>query len=264
MNITIVIANHKGGVGKTTTAITLATGLASFGYPTVLVDCDSQGSIAQFLNLEPRGALYELVVMQRPPKEVVQPLDGYPTLGVVTGNADTLEIEDALTRGRRLKTATAMQEALLPFRTAARPTCIVIDTAPSLSNIQVSALNAADWLIIPASPEYAAEAGIAALVEAVAGLREAGSRLNLLGVLPTLVDSRSREHRDTIADLRQAFPNLVLPPVRRLIALAEAPRQGVPIWDYAPNAAEDYAAVLASVMKRLGLRSTSKTREVVR
>src|SRR5512147_2376556 len=139
--VTICIANHKGGVGKTTTAISLATGLADLNYPTVLIDCDGQGNIAQFLNLEQRPALYELVIQEKPAASVLQRIEGYPLLGVVTGNQDTLEIENALNSGRRLRPATALRQALQPFthpmRGNGKPTIIIIDTAPSLSAIQV-------------------------------------------------------------------------------------------------------------------------------
>lgn len=251
----ITIANHKGGVGKTTTAVTLATGLAGLGHPTVLIDCDGQGSVAHFLALEARPALYELIVQERPATAIVQPVKGYPLLRVVTGNQDTFEVEDALNRGRRLSPATAFQVALQPFHTngKAKPTVIVLDTAPSLSSIQTSALNASDWLLIPASPEFASEMGVAALVRAVAELQELGSGLNLLGILPTMVDLRSKEHRQTINDLEAAFPGMVLHRVRRLIALAEAPRKGRAIWNYDLPGGEDYGVVLNQVIERAGL-----------
>lgn len=252
--LTICVANHKGGVGKTTTSITLATGFAALGHPTILLDCDGQGNVAQFLALEERPALYELVIQEKPPASILQRIEGYPLLGVITGNQDTLEIENALNAGRRFNPTSAMRQALAPFlKCNGKSTIIILDTAPSLSALQVSALNASNWLIIPASPEYASETGVAALVQAVADLQGVGSHLELLGILPTLVNSRSNEHRQTIIEMRQAFPGLILPPVRRLIAIAEAPRTGKPIWDYDPHAAEDYGLVLANVIKRMGV-----------
>lgn len=250
---TICIANHKGGVGKTTTAVTLATGLADLGQYVVLVDCDSQGNVAQFLDLESRPALYELVIQEKPPRTLIQEPAGYPLLSVVTGNQDTLEIEDALNRGRRLTPAAALREALRPFREASWPPVIILDTAPSLSALQVSALSGADWLIVPAAPEFASETGVSALVQAVADLQQAGSKLDLLGILPTMVDRRSNEHKQGLADLEAAYPDFVLPAVRRLIAIAEAPREGKPIWAYNGQAAEDYGLVLAEVKRRVGL-----------
>ena len=101
--------------------------------------------------------------------------------------------------------------------------------------------------LIPASPEYASETGIAALVQTVTRLQNSGAGLNLLGILPTMVDSRSNEHKQTIEELRRGISRLrAAGRSVGLIAIAEAPRQGVPIWCYAPNAAEDYAGCAQS------------------
>ena len=202
-SIIITVSNHKGGVGKTTTAITVATGLAAMGYPVVLVDCDSQGSIAQFLDLAQRPALYELVVMQRPRPRCCSGSRLTPSLGVITGDADTLEIEDAL-----FPRAASQNR----HRHSGRPAALPLGGQTHLHHRrhrpqpvqhpgqrpQCGRLGA-----YPGQPEYAAEAGIEAMSRAVADLQRMGGRLNLLGVLPTLVDFRSREHKQTIADLRR-------------------------------------------------------------
>jgi len=251
---TIVIANQKGGVAKTTTACTLATGLAELGYETVLVDCDPQGNVAAFLGETPSPGLYELVVEGCPPDRVAYPLAnlGYPTLNLLAGDSTTVDLETLLRSSPLLQPATALREAIRPFLVH-NHTIVIMDTAPGLSSVQLAALYAADWLIIPTCPEFAAEVGISAMVETIDELKAGGAKLDLLGILPTLVDSRSREHRQTIADLQAAFPGLILPNVRRLIALAEAPRSGLPIWQYAPNseAALDYAIVLKEVINRV-------------
>lgn len=270
-SITICIANHKGGVGKTTTAVTLGTGFAALGYPTVLVDCDPQGNVANFIGLDPTPGLYDLLVARAKPVDVVWRI-GDTKLGVIPGDSSTVDVETLLRTSPRLSPAHALRDALAPFRAnghgpstssgRCKPTIILIDTAPSLSSIQLAALCAADWLLIPASPEYASETGIAALTAAIADLQTTGAQalgsppwggVQLLGILPTLVDPRSKEHRQTIADLHAAFPGLVLPRVRRLIAIAEAPRAGKSIWDYAPKEAEDYATVLEEVVRRIGI-----------
>jgi chromosome partitioning protein len=253
---TIVIANQKGGVGKTTTACSLATGLADLSYQTVLIDCDPQGNVAAFLREAPSAGLYELVVEQRPFEKVAYPLTklGYPTLRLVAGDSTTVDLETLLRSSPLVQPATALRKAIRPCCVNGQTT-VILDTAPGLSSVQLAALYAADWLIIPACPEFASEVGISALVETIDELRASGATLDLLGILPVLVDGRSREHRQTIADLSAAFPGLILPPVRRLIALAEAPRSGLPIWQYAPNseAALDYAAVLKEVMNRAAI-----------
>lgn len=254
-SITITIANHKGGVGKTTTAITLGTGLAALGYPTVLVDCDPQGNVASFMGLDPKPGLYDLLVARAKPVDVVWRI-GETKLGVIPGDSSTVDVETLLRTSPRMSPVHVLSDALAPFRSnghSGKPTIILIDTAPSLSSIQMAALCAADWLLIPASPEYASETGIATLASAIADLQRTGAGVQLLGILPTLVDPRSKEHRQTIADLHVAFPGLVLPRVRRLIAIAEAPRAGKAIWDYAPKEAEDYATVLEEVVRRIGI-----------
>lgn len=240
-------------MGKTTTAVTLGVGLAALGYPTVLVDCDPQGNVASFMGLDPTPGLYDLLVARAKPVDVVWRI-GETKLGIIPGDSSTVDVETLLRTSPRLSPAHALRDALSPFRANGhgKPTVILIDTAPSLSSIQIAALCAADWLLIPASPEYASETGIAALATAIADLQATGAGVQLLGIVPTLVDPRSKEHRQTIADLHVAFPGLVLPRVRRLIAIAEAPRAGRTIWDYAPKEAEDYAAVLDSVIGRIG------------
>lgn len=255
----ITIANHKGGVGKTTTAVNLATGFAGLGYPTVLVDCDPQHNCTDFLGMQSGPALFEIIVNRASPVALCQQYKDTRLCVLPSDTSSTVDLETLFrTPAARLNTATALRTALRPFQSNGngKPTVIIIDTAPSLSNIQISALAAADWLLIPATPEYASETGISALVQAVADLQDAGIGLQLLGILPTMVDERTAEHRQTVADLHAAFPGLVLPSIRRRIALAEAPGRGLPIWEYDPRpdgAGADYARLLAEVVRRVGL-----------
>jgi len=250
--ITVVVANQKGGVAKTTTAITLASGLAALKRRVLLLDSDAQGNVASFLGLDPGGDLFDLVVARRSLAEVTVGVPGYDTLSIVRGDSSTTDINTLLVSGsRRLRVESVIA---LPLAQAARDgyDIAVIDTAPSLSEVQRAALLAGDWLIVPAVPEFASEQGVSHLARAVVELQESDGRPHLLGVLPVMVDTRSKEHAQTLADLERAFPGLVLPRVRRLIALGEAPRAGLPIWSYAPNseAARDYAFVLREVIER--------------
>lgn len=257
--VTITIANHKGGVGKTTTAVNLATGFAGLGYPTVLVDCDPQHNCTDFLGMQPGPALFDMIVHRTPATSLCQRYKDTKLCLLPSDTASTVDLETLFrTPAARINPATALKTALAPFRSNGngKPTVLIIDTAPSLSHIQLTALAAADWLLIPATPEYASETGISALVQAVADLQETGAGLQLLGILPTMVNERTAEHRATIADLHAAFPGLVLTPIRRRIALAEAPGRGLPIWEYDPRpegAGADYAALLADVVRRVGL-----------
>jgi chromosome partitioning protein len=254
--ITITIANHKGGVGKTTTAVNLASGLAWLGYPTVLVDCDPQHNVTDFLGMQCAPALFDMIVHRTPATSLFQRYKDTKLVVLPSDTASTVDLETLFrTPAARLSTANALKNALKPFQSNGhgKSTVIVIDTAPSLSNIQVSALAAADWLLIPATPEFASETGISALVQAVADLQETGAGLQLLGILPTMVDDRTSEHHHTIEDLKAVFPGLILPPIRRRIAIAEAPGRGLPIWEYEPGAAKDYATLLNEVIERTGI-----------
>ena len=252
-NIVITIANHKGGVGKTTTAVNLSTGFAGLGYPTVLVDCDPQHNVTDFLGMPPAPALFDMIVHRTPATSLFHRYKDTRLIILPSDTASTVDLETLFrTPAARLDPTTALKGALRPFQSNGKPTIIVIDTAPSLSSIQVSALAAADWLLIPASPEYASETGVAALVQAVVDLKSVGAGLQLLGILPTLVDDRTAEHRQTIQQLEISFPGLVLPTIRRRIAIAEAPGRGLSIWEYDQRAGQDYATLLVEVIKRIG------------
>lgn len=255
--VTITIANHKGGVGKTTTAVNLAAGFAGLGYPTVLVDCDPQHNVTDFLGMQPGSALFDMIVHRTPATSLFQRYKETRLVVLASDTASTVDLETLFrTPAARLDPTAALKNALKPFQSNGngKPTIIIIDTAPSLSSIQISALAAADWLLIPATPEYASETGIAALVQAVVDLKSVGANLQLLGILPTMVDDRTAEHRQTIEDLRAAFPGLVLTPIRRRIAIAEAPGRGQPIWEYDLRAAKDYGDLLVEVIDRIGVR----------
>lgn len=252
-NIIITVANHKGGVGKTTTATTLAAGLAALGYPALLVDCDPQGNVASFLGMDPGPGLYDLLISRMKPGELVRRV-GDSKLYMIPGDSSTVDVETLLRTSARLNPRTVLKDALAPYvSNNGRPTVIILDTAPSLSSVQIAALSAADWLLIPASPEFASETGIGALAQAVTELQRDGCGVRLLGILPTLVDGRSKEHKQTINDLEEAFPGLILPAIHRRIAIAEAPREGRTIWEYNEAAAVDYAAALVEVKRRVGI-----------
>lgn len=251
---TIIIANQKGGTGKTTTAVTLASGFAALGKETLLIDTDSQGNIAYFLGLEPSNALFEITMGNHHVDTVLDfweaPRD-HVSLSVVNSSRKTTAIE-ATFNATPESFGWTKHNLIANILTQPRPhyDLCIIDTAPALSTIQEAALYAADYLIVPAIPEYASEAGIAQLAKTV---EEIDAPVRLLGILPTMVDSRSNEHAETIESLHETFGVLVLPRVRRLISLGEAPRAGLPIWWYEPNgqAAKDWARVVAEVEDRV-------------
>jgi len=255
MKIT-VIANAKGGVTKTTTAITLATGLAGLGHNTLLLDLDSQpGNATVFLGLKRAPGLFNLLVGKRPPRECITPVPGYPRLGLVAGDDSTLTVNVVLSSPvQEVPLKDALRHALEPLSRNG-PLQVVLDTAPSLSHLQIAALGAADYLLVPTTPEYAAEAGVNQVARVVKELQTQGSRLRLLGVIPAMIDRRTLEHKKALDEMEAIFGDLLYPEIRRTIRLGEAPRKGVPIWKHAPDsdAARDYARVLRRFMQDVGL-----------
>lgn len=255
-NITLCVANQKGGVGKTTTAVNLGVGFAALGHPTILIDCDPQGHLARFLDLDDTAALYELIVTRAKPSEVVQRYRE-TRLGVITNTpASVSDLETLLRTSTLTKPETALKRALAQFASPnGVPTIIIIDTSPTITAVQLMALYASDWLIIPATPEYASETGVANLSQTVNVIKNHGAPINLLGILPTKFDARYKDHQAAVPHWQNSFPNLVLPVIHQLSDLAAAPAAGLSIWEYAPKsrAATEYAIVLNDVRRRIGL-----------
>jgi chromosome partitioning protein len=257
-NLTItVIANAKGGVAKTTTAISLATGLAALGHNTLLIDLDSQpGNATVFLGIARGPGLFNLIVAKRPPRECITPIPTYSKLGLIASDNTTLTVNTVLSSPAL---ETPLKDAL---RARLEPLSgngalhVILDTAPSLSHLQVAALGAADYLLVPTTPEYAAEAGVNQIAHVTSELQAQGSKLRLLGVIPSMIDRRTTEHKNAVAEMKAAFGDLLYPEIGRTLKLGEAPRQGKPIWSHAPRsrAARDYACILRRYLEDVGLQ----------
>ncbi len=258
MKIT-VIANAKGGCGKTTTAVTLATGLAGMNRKVLLMDLDSQpGSATKFLGLDRVPGLYRLLVSQLPLKDCLTSVEQYPLLRVVASNEETLEVNTILaSRGLRpaspVTPTESLRQALAPLEKD-NSVHVILDTAPSVSHLQVAALGIADYLLVPTTPEYASEIGVGQIAELVGELRKHGGSLRLIGVLPTMIDRRTNEHKRTMDELEEVFGDLLYPEIGRTIKLGETPRYGIPIWDHAPDSqgARDCARVLKRFLEDVG------------
>jgi len=251
-----VIANAKGGVTKTTTAVTLATGLAGMGHRTLLMDLDSQpGNATVFLGLKRAPGLFNLVVAKRPLKECLTAVPNYPHLRLIASDDSTLTVNVVLSSpAQNVPLKDALRRAMEPLA-GNGSLHVIIDTAPSLNHLQVAALGAADYLLVPTTPEYASEAGVNQIAQVAQELKKQGSNLRLLGVLPAMIDRRTKEHKRAMEELEAVFGDLLYPEIGKTIRLGEAPRQGVPIWDHAPKseAAQDYARVLKRFMQDVGL-----------
>lgn len=251
-SVTIVIANQKGGVGKTTTAINLSAGLARNGYKVLLVDLDPQAnSSLSYLDLrEVDLSVYDLLV--DPSVRFDQVIRDSPVEG--------LQILPSRISLAKLE-ATLLGEFDAPFRVKDRITpiqplydFIVLDTPPTLGLITVNALVAATHLIIPIQSSYFALEGTDDLLETVQKIRaRPNPNLQLLGVVVTLYDRRTALARDSLEQIRQVFGNKVFDTViTKSVRLEESPAYRESIFTFAPQstAAEEYRKLCEEVIQR--------------
>lgn len=249
----IAIVNQKGGVGKTTTAVTLAHGLALRGQETLLVDLDPQGQCATALGLLQEAAVFNLLVGGQALADVTR-TTGRPKLSLLPGDKRTATAQLVLSI-----LATDQKEGfdLAVIRKAIRPAqragvqAVVIDTAPSVGGLQEAALFAADLVVIPTAVDYLASEGVLKVFETLQVLKERHAwRGAVLGILPTFYDDVTRESAATLSDLQAAFgEDLVLPPIHRATVLRECASEGKTIWEKASKhrVATEYARLIWSV-----------------
>jgi chromosome partitioning protein len=230
------IANQKGGVGKTTTAINVAACIAEAGYGTLLIDVDPQANATVGLGL-PRSqapGLYEVLAEESTAAEAivdssVEKLRLLPASPRLAGANVELPRIDAFEQ--------RLRAAIEPIRDSFE--YIVLDCPPSLGPLTVSALVAADRVIVPVQTEYFALEGLAGLLETL-GLvqRELNPRLTVAGMLLTMHDNRTRLGRDVEREVREHFSDLVFDTViPRNVRVGEAPSYGLPVTHHDPHSA---------------------------
>jgi chromosome partitioning protein len=240
----ITVANQKGGVAKTTTAVTLAHGLAIKGQETLLIDLDPQGQCASALGLLQESGVFNLLVGGQTLHDVTR-TTGRKHLWLIPGDKRTATAQLVLNaEGFDLA---AMRDVLRPAQRTGLQV-VVIDTAPSVGGLQEAALFAADLVVIPTAADYLASEGVLKVLDTLKALQaKQGWGGAVLGVLPTFYDDVTRESRATLADLKETLGNgLVLPPVHRATVLRECSAEGKTIWEKAPQhrAAEEYAGLV--------------------
>jgi chromosome partitioning protein len=229
------IANQKGGVGKTTTAINVAACIAEAGYDSLLIDVDPQANATVGLGLpRSQAGLYEVLSGEISPEDAIVPtsIDRLSLLAAGPGLAGA-NMELPRLEGFEQK----LREVIAPIKD--RYEYIVLDCPPSLGPLTVSALVASDRVIVPVQTEYFALEGLAGLLETLTLVqRELNPRLTVAGMLLTMHDGRTRLGRDVEREVRQHFSDLVFDTViPRNVRVGEAPSYGLPVTHHDPHSA---------------------------
>lgn len=246
----IAIANQKGGVGKTTTAVNLSACLAKKGQRVLLVDCDPQGNSTSGVGVDKRRCektVYDVLIGDAEAKEVIVKTP-YENLSVCPSNISLsgAEIELVSEMGRETKLKNAIMSVKDDFD------IVLIDAPPSLGLITINVLTASDSVIVPIQCEYYALEGVSQLMSTIKKVKQVmNPELEIEGILMTMFDSRTNLSIQVIEEVKKFFPNKVYKTlIPRNVRLSEAPSFGKPIiyYDIASKGAESYLDLAGEIL----------------
>jgi len=247
MKQVIAFSNHKGGVGKTTSVVNIASVLAETGKRVLVMDIDPQGGASLHLGVRDNGAEF-LKALERTVAAPVLPTSVRGVDLIPSGSA----LFEAAQRFSGVLGAELLARCL--ERTHGDWELVLIDCPPGPGILTLGALRVSQHVVIPIEANRLAVNGLDQFIETLDSMRRKDRHPGVLGIIPCRANPRLRLHREIMADLESRFPGMVAPLVRENVALAEAPAQGKPITLYAPgsNGAEDYRRVARWLLKRLG------------
>jgi len=241
----LAIGSEKGGVGKTTTAVTVAHALALQGHHVLLIDLDSQGNCAVSLGTRPEKTTYEALVLQEPLARCV--VEARPNLDLLASNHRMANVKNfMIAEGHNshmiLRNTMAAQNGSYDW--------VVIDCAPSLDIANLNALMYAERVVIPIAVDYLAMGGARQYMETVSEAKRAGANVVISAVLPTFYDARVRRSEEVLLILRENFGPIVAEPIPINTRLAEAPNARKTIWEYDPRStgAKAYISLVERIL----------------
>ena len=253
MAIVISVTNQKGGVGKTTSAVNIAYYLAKMGRKTLLVDFDPQGNASSGLGIDKQalqGSMTDVILETKTLPEIIIPTDHKNLfLAPATSHLANTEVELAQANRRFTRLRNAIENT-------PNYDFVIIDSPPSLSLLTVNGLIAARYVLLPVQAEFYALEGLGQLLETMKLIRKnMNPTLDLIGVLPTMVDGRTTLSGQVHEEIKKHFPGKVFKTViPRNIRLAEAPSHGLPVgvYDKFSKGARAYKSVTKEVIERVG------------
>lgn len=245
------LANQKGGVGKTTTAVTIAGGFARNKKKTLLIDLDPQGHVAFSFGLDKQPGLYRWVVMEEPINNVT--VNVRENLDILPGDKRTEKVK------RHITLMDFRESVLAEQLRKTRYDVILLDMAPSLDVLHINGLVACDWVIIPTRLDAMAVDGVKEILLTMGEIAQRGHKFSGYNILPTFFDRTTRETMTQFQEIVQAFGDRVLPPIPQDTKVREASAFGQTLWEYTPNSSamtgyqegKTFAGGYNQVMKRL-------------
>ncbi|AGW14812.1 AAA family ATPase [Megalodesulfovibrio gigas] len=242
----IAVLLSKGGVGKTTTSVNLAAGLALEGQRVLLVDTDTQGQDAYMLGVKPKAGLTELVTKELKPKDAI--FKARDNLWLLAGGKSLAGVKRMIDR-KDFGGEMTLTESLAPLET--QFDFIIIDSSPGWDPLTVNVLFYAKEILIPVSLEVMSLQGLSEFIKSLSSIKKYRKEVGIKYMVPTFMDERIKNPGEILEKLRKIYPQHICEPIRYNVRLSEAPAYGMTIFEYAGGSpgATDYKALVKRVLE---------------